>query len=87
LLHDLGFVAWLTATEDAIFDRVSRNAKRPLLQTGNPRGTVSYLLAARTPLYAAAADFAIDTSCGSRRELAAAVISEADRKFSCDPEK
>ena len=35
-----------------IFERVSRNTRRPLLQTPNPRETVAQLLAARQPQYA-----------------------------------
>jgi shikimate kinase len=62
LLRQLGFVVALTAEEAVILERVSRNQKRPLLQTENPRETIARLLAARAPLYAAAAHAVIDTS-------------------------
>ena len=44
-LKELGFVVWLTASEEVIWERVSRNRKRPLLHTENPRETVRALLA------------------------------------------
>lgn len=58
LLRELGLVV-LTANEEVIYERVSRNTKRPLLQTENPRETLSRLLAARDPLYAAAAQWTL----------------------------
>lgn len=79
LLHGLGFVAWLTASEEIIFDRVSRNTKRPLVQTANPRETIHNLLELRIPLYKRAAHCAIATDSRSHEDVASAVISEAQR--------
>jgi len=79
LLHELGFVAGLTAKEEVIFERVSRNHKRPLLQTANPRETISKMLALRAPLYAAAADVLIDTSAISHAQVASEIIAAASR--------
>lgn len=62
LLKALGPVVWLDAREEIIWARVSRNRARPLLHTEDPRQTVHDLLAARNPLYAAAADLRVDTS-------------------------
>ncbi len=81
LLRELGFVVLLTASEEVIFERVSRNSKRPLLQTPNPRETVAGLLAARQPAYAAAAKFTIDNTTLSHAQTADAVIAEARRAF------
>lgn len=81
LLRDLGFVVLLTATEDVIFERVSRNSRRPLLQTENPRETVAALLAARQPAYAAAAQWTLDNSTLPHAAAAEAVIAEARRAF------
>jgi len=80
LLRKLGFVVSLTASEDVIFERVSRNRARPLLHTPNPRATVSQLLARRSPLYAAAADFTVDTSTKSHAQVADEIIAEARRR-------
>lgn len=82
LLRELGFVVWLTASEEVIFDRVSRNTKRPLLQTPNPRQTIADLLAKRTPLYDAAAHWKIDTSTKSHEAVADALIAQAQLFFS-----
>ncbi len=84
LLRDLGLTVWLTASEDVIFNRVSRTNKRPLLQTANPRETVTQLLAARRPLYEAAAQFTVDTTALAHSAAADAVIAEARRAFSWD---
>jgi len=81
LLHQLGFVVQLTASEDVIFERVSRNKSRPLLHTPNPRETISQLLASRAPLYAAAADYTLDTSTKSHSQAAEAIIAEARRRY------
>lgn len=81
LLRELGFVVLLTASEEVIFERVSRNTRRPLLQTPNPRETVSRLLAERQPCYAAAAHWTLDTSHLSHAQAAEAVIAEARVAF------
>ena len=87
LLKALGFVVWLTASEEVIFSRVSRNDKRPLLQTEDPRRTIRELLAARGPLYESAAEFTLDTSEFSHDEAADAVIAAARRAFAWDSAK
>ena len=86
ILKSLGFVVWLTASEEVIFERVSRNDKRPLLQTENPRATISQLLAVRRPLYEGAADFSLDTTTFSHDAAAAAVMAAARRTFAWDAE-
>lgn len=77
LLRERAFVVWLTASEEVIFERVSRNDKRPLMRTPDPRATIHDLLAEREPLYAAAADFTLDTSSCSHAEAADAIIAAA----------
>ena len=41
LLRSLGVVVWLTASEEVIWERVSRNQNRPLLRTKDPRTTIT----------------------------------------------
>jgi shikimate kinase len=82
LLQELGFVVWLTASEDVIFDRVSRNKKRPLLQTTDPRRTVHELLEERHDLYHSAAQFTVDSTHLGHEAAADAVIVEARKAFS-----
>ncbi len=73
-LQRVGTVVALSAREEVIFERISRRASRPLLQTANPRETITSLLAMRAPLYAAAADAQVDTSNLTHAEAADAVI-------------
>ena len=87
ILKSLGYVVWLTASEEVIFNRVSRNDKRPLLQTENPRETIAKLLAARRPLYEGAAELMLDTTTFTHDAAADAVIAGARRAFAWDSEK
>jgi shikimate kinase len=80
LLRSLGFVVWLSASEQAIYDRVSRNRHRPLLQTPDPRATIHHLLEQRRPLYAAFAHLTIETAGLEPGEIAYG-ISESARHF------
>lgn len=80
VMHELGLVIELSADEETIFERVSRNTRRPLLQTPNPRQTIHDLLEARRPLYAAAAAHTVDTSGRSHAEVAAEIIALASSK-------
>jgi shikimate kinase len=80
LLRSLGFVVWLNASEQTIFDRVSRNPHRPLLQTRDPRATIHELLEKRRPLYADFAHLTIETA-GLEPEEIAYGICESARHF------
>ena len=81
-LRALGFVVWLTASEDVIFERVARNKHRPLLQTPDPRKTVHDLLEQRRELYGNASQFTVETTALSHEKAANAVVAEARRVFS-----
>ncbi|MEA3188796.1 MAG: shikimate kinase / 3-dehydroquinate synthase [Chthoniobacter sp.] len=81
LLREIAFVVWLTADEETIFERVSRNAKRPLLQTPNPRETVATLLHERRPFYATAAHCTVDTTHRTHGEIANCIIAESNAFF------
>jgi shikimate kinase len=80
-LRELGFVAWLTANEDVLFERVSRNKKRPLLHTSDPRATIHELLTKRRPLYEETAQFTVDSSDLNHEAAADLLIAEARRVF------
>jgi shikimate kinase len=82
LLREMGFVVGLTATEEVIFERVSRNDKRPLLQTEDPRTTLSELLEARRPFYRDTAHFTLDTTSLPHAEAAEEIVKEARQAFS-----
>lgn len=78
-LRGIGVVAWLDADPDAIFERVSRNTRRPLLQTDDPRATFDALLESRRALYEAASDFRIDSTGLGHEEVARRVLEETMR--------
>ena len=70
LLRSLGIVVWLTANEEVIWNRVSRNRNRPLLKTENPRATIATLMSVRYRLYDSVADITIETSGLTHQEVA-----------------
>jgi shikimate kinase len=75
LLGKLGTTIWLKADQATIFERVSRNKNRPLLQTTDPQGTIARLITERAPLYESAADLVVDSSGLSHHEVAEQVIA------------
>jgi len=79
ILRELGAVAWLDASPDLLFERVSRNQKRPLLQTENPRRTFDALLESRRSIYESAADFRVDSTGLGHDETAQLVLEECRR--------
>jgi shikimate kinase len=85
LLRALGFVVCLTASEEVLFERVSRNSKRPLLQTENPRATLSKLIQDRDSLYREAAHHTLDTSLLTQSAAVEALVSAARQAFTWKP--
>jgi shikimate kinase len=79
--RSLGFVVLLNASEETLYERISRNTKRPLLQTENPRATLSKLLAERSEAYASAADFTLDTTNLSHNAAAESLEAAARTAF------
>ncbi len=79
VLHEVGIVGWLDSSPDLLFERVSRNQRRPLLQTADPRATFDQLLASRLGLYESACDFRVDSSGRSHEEAARDILDESMR--------
>lgn len=77
LLRRLGVVVWLTAREEVLFERVSRNRRRPLLHTADPRATLRDLLARRWPLYQGCAHLTVDTSDEPHARVADMILERA----------
>ena len=75
LLSKLGTTIWLKADKQTIFERVSRNKNRPLLQTPDPETAIARLLTERAPLYESAANLVVDSSGLSHHEVAERVIA------------
>jgi shikimate kinase len=70
LLRSLGVVLWLTASEEVIWERVSRNQNRPLLRSQDPKATIRTLMSTRYPLYDSLADITVETSGLTHQEVA-----------------
>ncbi|HJZ57632.1 MAG TPA: shikimate kinase [Gemmataceae bacterium] len=79
LLRNSGFVAWLSAPAEAIWDRIRADtttaARRPNLTVRGGLDEVRTLLAEREPLYRATADFEIATEGLSPDAVADAILS------------
>lgn len=82
LLRKLGYVVWLQAPVEVIYERTSRNRDRPLLQTEDPIGKITALLEKRTPWYAETAHLRVDTSGLDGGELATGILESARYFFS-----
>jgi shikimate kinase len=65
----------LKADKQTIFERVSRNKNRPLLQTPDPEAAIAQLLTERAPLYESAANLVVDSSGLSHHDVAERVIA------------
>jgi shikimate kinase len=80
-LKELGLVVWLEADEAVLFERASRRGNRPLLQTADPRATVSELLRARTPFYEKAADFRVETTRLTHDDVCDIILAEIEARM------
>jgi len=79
ILRELGSVISLEANEETLFRRISRRMTRPLLQTENPRTTLTELLRKREPLYREAADIRLDTSRLTHDGVAEAILKSMEK--------
>lgn len=79
LLRAAGFVAWLTARPETIWQRLQADpttaARRPNLTAAGGLAEVQALLAAREPLYRETAHSAFDTDQQSPEAVAAAILT------------
>ncbi len=71
-----GVVVWLTATPVTIFNRVSRNKNRPLLNNNMNVEYIAKMLEARYKKYQEAADIQIVTDDKTPRAIAEEIIHE-----------
>jgi len=75
-----GFVVYLHASAELLYQRTSRDRGRPMLHAEDPRARIDELLAVRDPLYRAVADLVIETGRrGSRRVVHDVVRAIAER--------
>jgi len=69
MLSKSGFVVYLRATVDELWQRTRHDRNRPLLATGDPRQRLAELFTQRDPLYCDVADITIDTGGQGLRTL------------------
>lgn len=81
LLNRRGFVVYLKVSVRVQLMRTSRDRNRPLLQTENPKKTLTEMAKLRAPLYEETAHFSINTDHIRTKALKARII-KAYEKFS-----
>ena len=82
LLRHMGYVIWLHAPVEIIYERTSRNPERPLLQTENPVAKIEALMEKRQPWYEETAHLKVDTTGLDGGELAVGILESARYFFS-----
>ena len=76
LLKQKGYIVFLDTSVNQQMQRLSRDKKRPLLQTENPRQRLEALFDQRRPIYLDLADLAVKTDKRVARRLAADIINQ-----------
>jgi len=69
VLKSRGFVIYLQASVDQLLERTSRDRRRPLLYTDDPRARLLELLQQREPLYEEIADLIVNTDRRGVRQV------------------
>ncbi len=77
ILKESGYVIWLRASPETIYERVKRNRNRPLLQTADPLATIREMLSVRNELYEATRDLVISTDNLTMEETCYGVTESA----------
>jgi shikimate kinase len=76
ILRRNGFVVYLFATIDVLFQRTRRDRNRPLLNKGDRRKKLEEIMLARDPLYRDVADLVIETDRRPARTVAKEVADK-----------
>ena len=76
-LRQIGYVVWLRANADTIYQRTKNSRSRPILQTADPRQVIEELLTQRTPLYRDCAHLVIDVGGLNRAEIVTGIVESA----------
>jgi len=71
-----GFVVYLYTTVDQQVVRTKKGRQRPLLENGDPRGTLEGLLQKRDPLYREIADLVVETDGRKVHSVASEIIEQ-----------
>ena len=71
-------VVWLDAEDDVLFERATRRGNRPLLDTDDPRTSLTRISSERNALYELACDLRIDTTQRNHEEVADLILQEIE---------
>jgi shikimate kinase len=71
-----GFVIYLSASPEELYQRTRLDKNRPLLQTENPKERLEALFSIRDPLYRDVADLVVETSRQSVNVLARHIVRD-----------
>jgi len=77
-LASRGFVAYLRARPEDLYERVRHDRNRPLLATADPLGRLRELFAERDPLYREVADLVLETGAQGVQVLARELLDKLD---------
>ena len=78
-LRSLGYVVYLTASQELLLKRTAKNETRPLLQTNDPQQHIIELLKQRDPLYRNVADVVLLTGNQSVQHTVSDVIKQLEK--------
>ena len=73
LIKEKGISIWLRASLEVLVERTSRRSGRPLLDNGDAKTTLKYLIDERYPTYASA-DIIVDTKYQPHQEMVTQII-------------
>ena len=76
-LRKAGYVVYLRANADHLYQRIKHDKSRPLMQTDNPLQTLRELLKTREPYYLEVADIVVQTG----KQKVSVIVREIERKL------
>lgn len=79
LMKECGTIVFLTATPEAIYDRVKHSTDRPVLNGNMNVEYIAELMEKRQPKYEAAADLVISTDMKNVREICEEILERMNR--------
>ena len=75
-IRSRGFVVYLKASVDILYERLKKSRNRPLMETEDKQKVIEDLLAEREPLYLAVADVTIVTDGRSAQDVAREIFKQ-----------
>lgn len=78
-LRSKGYVVYLKASVEILFERLKKSRNRPLMETEDKQKVIEGLLAEREPLYLAVADITIATDGRSAQDVAREIFNQHEK--------